>query len=210
MQSSTHGWWRVLSGTAMMFCVAACTAQPPTPPQAPKGVTRAMATVVRDAEWTPWQKESESEFQCDAGKVLVGREREGQADENDRTRHLCGIVMSEGKAATTEVGPWSGLLDEKGSKYSCDEIQYQNQVIVGRSHKGDGEDDDPGEGTRYRCAKLINDFGDELFVSSGELQKIESEYHHLQFLCAQNQVIVYRAHDGDEEGATFYKCATIW
>ncbi|MFG3449366.1 hypothetical protein ACGFZ3_12365 [Stenotrophomonas sp. NPDC047960] len=210
MQSSKNGWRRALSGTAMMFCVAACTAQTPTLPQAPKGTTRAMATVVKDATWSEWQAENNSEFQCDPGKVLVGRERVWEADENKGTRHLCATVVSGGEATTTEVVPWSDLLPEQDHRYSCDEDQHQNKVMVGRKHDGDEESDKPGEGTKYRCAALFDHFGDELFISSGPSQKIDDEYYHGRFVCGANQVMTYRSHFGDERKPTYYKCATVW
>jgi hypothetical protein len=174
---------------------------------------RYQATVVHDGAWSDWQEESASNFQCDQGKVMVGREREWEddgADENANTRYLCATVEAQGKLATSGLANWSALLPEQDHDYSCATNQYKNKVMVGRQHTGDEHSDQTGEGTKYRCATLIDQFGDELYIDQGPTQMIESEGYHGAFKCGKDLVMTARAHSGDENGKTTYNCAKVW
>lgn len=105
---------------------------------------------------------------------------------------------------------WSAPMQESGKKtgghsqYTCP----SNQVMVGRYHQGDENGD-----TKYQCAKVkMNSTNLTLGGASWSAPMQESGKKtngHSQYTCPNNQIMVGRYHEGDENGETKYQCAPI-
>ncbi|WP_143519191.1 hypothetical protein [Pseudomonas sp. QTF5] len=152
---------------------------------------------VTPGEWTVGIKESGSRFTCTVDTVLIGRKHSG--DENANTHYKCATLSQFGKPVTTDEPLTSDNIKESGSEYVCP----TNMVMVGREHDGDENGN-----TRYKCAFLNGPMG-QLQVAPGAWSAGQAESDH-SLECAGNQVLVGRKHDGDENGHTYHKCATLW
>jgi hypothetical protein len=162
-------------------------------------------TIIPDANWSPEEPESETDFTCPTGKVLIGRKRhtgiDDDSDENDPTQHLCGTPMQYGEPIKVEDAKWSDEYDEHDHVY----IAPHSQFITGRYHHGDEE-----EPTKYKHARAVNARGEPVWV------KMEGGWHEFEegegptFLCPANTTMIGRKHTGDENGWTGYVCGSLW
>lgn len=192
----------------------------------PSTTPGAQIPVSAPADWDDGVKESESaDWTCAAGTVLVGRKHDG--DENAKTYHKCAALGAAIKRADQtwsqefpECG-WSNRKEDNDDFKDCIDKQYENremeyfyyscpidQVLIGRSHEGDER-----ETTRYLCASLYT--GDTsprnlLTVKQGKWsEEIPEKEHEGRFTCPVNEVLVGRAHKGDENNTTRYLCGTL-
>lgn len=101
----------------------------------------------------------------------------------------------------TKFRDWSASIKEPNSEFDCT-LEYPNAFLVGRYHSGD-----ENGYTRYLCA-TARQFDQEITVSDKEKSKGHSEYDS-DYACPKNKVMVGRNHAGDEEGTTWYFCATL-
>lgn len=157
----------------------------------------ATATVIPrpNNEWTV--KESQhGQLSCSADGVLVSRAHSG--DENGPTTYRCADVRLGSKPASVVDATWTVIGRESNSDFTCP----GDAVLVGRSHWGD----ENGE-TRYRCGHLQVD-GQRLKRSAVASASAVRESSHA-FTAPADAVLAGRRHDGDENGATVYRTATL-
>ena len=98
--------------------------------------------ITNDDSWSAPQKESESSYTCENGKVMVGRYHLN--DENGDTQYLCGVFQSS-IIQLNELDWSEPPQQESRSFFVCG----SNQVMIGRSHDGDENGD-----TKYKCAEV--------------------------------------------------------
>ncbi|WP_313740070.1 hypothetical protein [Pseudomonas sp.] len=191
-----------------------------------KGTIRGTYLSFPEPEWGEPFKESESEdWSCPTNSVVAGRKHSG--DENGETAYQCASISK----LTSSDGTWSAAFPEcginldadydndQGRFKTCAEKKYDNenagylyftcpanQVMLGRSHKGDENGD-----TQYRCGALYQgepEDGKRVSVWPGTwseaIKEADSEHS-----CPANQVMVGRAHKGDENNDTRYLCAKL-
>lgn len=101
-------------------------------------------------------------------------------------------------AATVTPGSWSPKMNEKGSEFAC----TGDTFLVGREHSGD----ENGK-TSYLCATGYQ-FGRPLTVSNRVLSGATKEAYS-DYACPDNTVMTGRLHYSDENGDTYYECATL-
>lgn len=178
------------------------------------------------AEWGEPLKESQSkDWTCPGNTVVTARKH--SRDENGDTAYQCASIPG----LTTSNSTWSAAFPEcginldanydndKGRFKTCAEKNYDNantaylyftcptnQVMLGRSHEGDENGD-----TRYRCGALYQGKPeDKKRVSvwpgtwSQAMKEADSEHR-----CPAGEVMVGRAHKGDENNDTRYLCAKL-
>ena len=97
------------------------------------------------AQWSSWcNKESSCTYVCPVGKVMTGRQHNG--DENGKTRYQCAEVHHNGLKISYRSSHWSASIKESQSWYNCP----FKSAMVGRYHYGD----ENGQ-TGYRCATFL-------------------------------------------------------
>lgn len=176
-----------------IFCLGQTTASGQDPVK--KGARRDVTVIPR--VWSAEFHENDHSVSCPDG-VMIGMAHDG--DENGPTRYRCGKVHQFVDLPPVER-VWSDNLTESDHAYACP----KNKVMTGRSH-----DDDENGDTRYECAKLKDDWGNDIQVLPGD-EVNAGDFEGSSFECPENQVITYRKHDGDtESGNVYFKCATLW
>ena len=128
--------------------------------------------------------------------MLVGRKHKG--DENGKTAYKCTYLYYSSSTVTVTNGDWSDGEPESKSDFECP----KGQVLVGRKHDGD----ENGK-TYYKCGSLSyegNKFSWSQTSKSAAISEWKDEY-----TCPENQVLIGEKHKGDENGNTYYTCATI-
>lgn len=163
-----------------------------------------------------WMEESgqnsggTSSFECPATEVLIARQHQG--DENGNTQYQCGTVYDGSDVTVTpqlDLASWGPWIEESG-KDSGGESRYEcptYQVLIGREHSGDENGN-----TRYECAPYATAdgafYGTTPQTWSQWLQESGKNSGGISsFSCPSNQVMIGRAHRGDENGDTQYLCA---
>jgi len=147
-------------------------------------------------DWNESQKESNSDMRCADGKVMVGRSHWG--DENARSWIRCAGVIVNGDITATSGEFWTPNRSESSGAVACP----SNMVITGRRHSGD-----ENGLTSYRCATLTIETGQlklDAAAFSGDMRESSHEY-----VCSGVGILSARAHWGDENGTTRYRCSTI-
>lgn len=174
--------------------------------------------------WHHDVKESESkDWTCPANQVITARKHDG--DENATTHYKCASI----EGLQTETSGWSRSFPECGFEtdrkpdngeyptctdkgYDNADMEYlyfscpANEVMVGRSHKGD-----ENAATSYQCAALYkgqpgSNNRVSVWPETWSKPQKESESEHV---CPMDQVMVGRAHKGDENNETRYLCAKL-
>lgn len=192
-------------------------AGPSTPPP-----TAEVQTTLDDKWSDPIRENVDKAFVCPDDKVLAGRQHWG--DENGPTHHKCATL---GDAKTYQRGEsrWSPEIKESGIGRSGDNEWYyfscpRNAVLTGRHHWGD--ENGP---TKYQCSIIYKGATDkpenrltvvpgewsETMQESGADSKVKGgdESKGSGFMCPANQVLIGRAHFGDENGGTRNRCGTL-
>jgi len=94
--------------------------------------------------WTGSTDENDFTYECPQNYVMTGRYHYG--DENGSTQYQCASLKDAwGNVISVVPGSWTEVGEESGSSFECSE----NQVMVGRGHKGDENGD-----TKYKCAVM--------------------------------------------------------
>ena len=146
--------------------------------------------------WSEGQPESASDFTCEGDTVIFGRKHQG--DENEPTFYRCAVINPESPFKLTQREEYV-IPSEKDSYYQCP----QNKVMTGRKHTGD-----ENKPTTYRCATIVNSQGRPINQTGGEWSApMPENSSHMN--CPDNQVMVGRRHEGDEEGLTRIRCANL-
>ncbi|MEV4223296.1 hypothetical protein [Nonomuraea sp. NPDC049725] len=184
---------KVLSAVAATAALAAL----PAAPAAATTSQSAEVTITTQLQHTSTFKESSGvAFTCPLNEVITGRKHSG--DENGYTTYYCSRVLVNGEQAVVSPGAWSDPQRESSSFYETP----ADQAIAGRWHTGD-----ENGSTRYRPATLHWQ-GRQLrlaaHVWTGNLKE-SSHYSH----GTPGEVMVGRAHWGDENGSTRYRYATV-
>ena len=159
------------------------------------------------------KKESEDiERVCPDASMIYERKHRG--DENGKTSYNCrtaeGYVIEDRKWSVTFRE--SGLdPDEESAMPSGNDKRYIyftcpiNTVMTGRHHK-----DDENGNTRYQCASLVDSTNKRsVLVEPTQWSPEHSESSGTDETCAENEVMIGRAHKNDENGETRYLCATL-
>ncbi|MFJ4397676.1 hypothetical protein [Pseudomonas sp. NPDC089396] len=191
-------------------------AGPSTPPPA-------VVQTTLDSQWSaPVRENVDEPYICPDNKVLAGRQHWG--DENGPTHHKCATLGAAGTYLRGE-SRWSSEIIESGIDRDGDDEWYyfscpRNTVLTGRHHEGD--ENGP---TKYQCSIIYKGATgnpeNRLTVVSGEWSaeiqesgkdsKIKggNEDKGSEFTCPNNQVLIGRAHFGDENDKTRYRCGTL-
>ncbi|TLP61077.1 MULTISPECIES: hypothetical protein [Pseudomonas] len=183
-------------------------------------------TPVVNSDWHEAVKESQSvDWTCPADSMISARKHEG--DENGNTAYKCAslpgvkVLHAQWSAKFPECGInlKADYDEDKHSYKTCAEKKYDNanaqflyfscpadQVMTGRSHEGDENGD-----TRYQCAELYQGANEAknrvtVWPASWSAPIKESNSEHA---CPAGQVMVGRAHKGDENNDTRYLCAKL-
>lgn len=148
------------------------------------------------------EKESNSHFVCNPGRVMTGRYHNG--DENGKTYYqeaTLKAIDTEGKDVSlgeikVEVNEkWSDYITESsGDGYDAP----SGYVIVGREHDGD----ENGK-TRYQIARIKVGNEDTKITQQGISNEIK-ESAGIWYETEIGYVITGRHHSGDENGMTYY------
>ncbi|VVP66700.1 hypothetical protein PS910_00051 [Pseudomonas fluorescens] len=189
---------------------------------------------VASTDWDEGRDEHKSkDFMCPAGTVMTGRKHgnDDKADEKAPTYYKCAKLPND---ITREDSTWSIGFPECGYRLKEDDdddfmtctdaVNYNkdmqryihfscpvDEVMVGRSHEGD-----ENEHSQYRCAALYK--GDAVQANrvivepgawSGDIQESGDDKKGSEHTCPTDQVMVGRAHAGDENGNTRYQCAVL-
>lgn len=189
-----HWTLALLAFLAIMPCHAGAQTLPET-----------RVTIVPDAVWSPPETEAKQDFKCETGKVLIGRKRhlgdDENSDENDDTQYLCGRPMQHGAPVTLKDPEHSPWYKEHDHVF----VAPADAFVTGRYHWKDEEGN-----SRYQFHRGVNTRGEKVWTQpEGEWYK-HSEGGGPTFTCPDNQVIIARSHDGDENGETGYLCASLW
>jgi hypothetical protein len=159
------------------------------------------------ASWSPRMKESNSYYICPVNKIMTGRLHQG--DENGETAYLCTPIIYGGNFVVLAWDDaWSAPIQESGknsggeSSFTC----ADNKIMVGRQHEGDENGN-----TRYLCATIVPSQSPVLLVHDQPYGPIQESGKKTggqsSFVCPDNKVMVFRSHEGDENGNTYYACA---
>jgi curli biogenesis system outer membrane secretion channel CsgG len=179
-----------------VLLAVAITAAMATLPAAPASAATEV-TITTELRHTSTVKESAGvAFTCPANEVLTGRRHSG--DENGYTTYYCSRVLVNGEQALVSPGSWTSGQRESSSFYEAP----ADLALVGRWHSGDENGT-----TRYRTGALYWQ-GQQLrlaaYVWTGNLRE---SGHFSQG--TPGEVMVGRAHWGDENGDTRYRYATV-
>ncbi|WP_066522737.1 fibronectin type III domain-containing protein [Curtobacterium ammoniigenes] len=165
------------------------------PPAVAAPATDATVVPRSSTEWTV-RESLHGSLTCSANGVLVARSHAG--DENGTTTYRCADVFVGTAKAVVSDASWTSVGRESWSDFTCPD----DTVLVGRSHVGD----ENGE-TRYQCATL-QVAGASLKRSDVQAAPAVKESGHA-FDAPTGAVLAGRRHDGDENGATIYRSATL-
>ncbi|MEU5869709.1 AAA family ATPase [Nonomuraea sp. NPDC047529] len=155
------------------------------------------ATIVIVHDYTEIVRESASTgVTCPTDQVLLGRAHSG--DENGLTAYYCGFILIEGELVTVGAPQWSESQKESDSSFTAP----GDQVSVGRLHSGD-------ENGRTRFAAATLTVGGRV-VRLTSYRWTETQREPYSFFKADAyEVMVGRAHSGDENGPTRHQNARI-
>lgn len=195
-------WQRCLSYAVIMsaFCLIQTTQGQDSIKPAEK--PRAAATIT-PYEWSTRLEEYDHLVTCMLlaplnEAVLIGTAHIG--DSRGITYYHCGEVHQFVHLTPVELA-WSEELRDHNHSYSCP----PNMVMTGRHHFGNS--DGP---TRYQCAKLKDNWGNDIQVVPGQLIDGGAQ-NELRFDCPQDQVLTHRERrDGSYNAHIYFKCATLW
>lgn len=156
---------------------------------------------LKDSEGLDWQKESESPNRECPGEGMISLRVHNNGDENKATRYECRVA----DGYQIKDRKWSVPFGEYGRE---DDYIYftcpTNTVMTGRWHTGDEEGY-----TRYQCASLVNSSGQAVQVEPLDWSEGHKESGGHSEACGTNQIMIGRAHEGDENGQTRYLCANL-
>ena len=190
---------RAFAVVAVVTGLTACTSSEHAQTSSSTSRLPKSQAVVTPQEWSEEFHESWSRYHCTADTVLSGRAHRGDEHTDGWTKYKCATLTQFGKPVTTGEQFESGNIEENWHIFECP----TNMAMNGREH-----DDDENGDTRYYCVKLTGALG-ELQLTPGAWSAGVPENKNT-FECPANQVLVGRRHDSDENGDTFYKCASIW
>lgn len=130
---------------------------------------------------------------------MIGRKHDG--DENGDTQHKCASVKQNDKVLTVGQRSTHDISDESSEyKFECPD----NKAMVGRGHQGD-----ENGSTKYYCAQVMDAWNDPLQVGNrawtDAIKESDSSY-----TCPSGKVMTGRGHKDDENGDTWYQCATLY
>ncbi|GAA3138370.1 hypothetical protein GCM10010466_31640 [Planomonospora alba] len=91
------------------------------------------------------------------------------------------------------------VKESSGVRFTCP----AGQVMTGRAHSGD-----ENGYTKYSCSRILIN-GEQVTVEPRNWSPEERENNSF-FEAPQNQVIIGRFHEGDENGYTSYRAAALW
>jgi len=187
-----------------------------------KATQRGAYIAVPAGDWGEPVKESNSpDIKCTGFSAITARKHNG--DENGDTFYRCAEIdgVTRIQTHTSKSFPECGInLDAKYDKdenryKACNEAQYDNsdmaylyfscpinQVMVSRAHEGDENGD-----TTYTCATLYQ--GDKPVSVWPGTWNSAIEESDSEFACPLEEVMVGRAHKGDENNQTKYLCAKL-
>ena len=103
--------------------------------------------------------------------------------------------------ATITGGSWSDWVQESSS----DAIEFSvptGTVMTGRQHTGDENGD-----TRYHYSRI--EFQGQAVVPASGSWSEERAQHEVEYTCPADQVMTGRSHEGDEQGPTKFRCASL-
>ena len=129
---------------------------------------------------------------------MTGRHHKGS--EISSTRYECATANQSGAIVVIQNKVWSDTLRESDGIYYVCPI---NTIMTGREHEGDENGN-----TKYECATATN-ADRELSVAPHNWSTPISESVNYEFKCADNQFLIGRWHNNDENGNTRYRCATL-
>ncbi|GAA3000440.1 hypothetical protein [Streptosporangium longisporum] len=121
------------------------------------------------------------------------------------------VAVAAALSATTMASPasaevtikmeriYSQTVWEDGFQFTCP----PNQVITGRSHYGD-----ENKPTTYHCSRILIN-GEQVQTHAGDWTAPQRESRS-DFSAPDNQVVVGRWHDDDENGDTRYRTAALY
>lgn len=157
---------------------------------------------------------------CTGHSVITARYHKG--DEEEPTHYRCSGVGNGSTLYHVTNRTWSEYYKESGlepltpsteSEINTDKndfIWYEcpgNTVMTGRHHKGNEDGN-----TRYQCATLIDPTNQNVKIvvapesfSWHWRKESSSDYE----VCQENEVMLGRAHQGDENKSTWYKCGKV-
>ncbi|MEH6354297.1 hypothetical protein [Pseudomonas sp. 3JA] len=155
------------------------------------------AATERDRSWSGSHPEDDVNLTCYSNQIMTGRKHMG--DEQGYTYHECATAVQSGASVVIQtITKSTGIKESAGIYFVCP----NNRVMIGREHIGDENAD-----TYYGCAPATN-AGRNLTVTphgwSDSMKEANSE-----FRCPTNQFLIGRWHQGDENGNTRYRCATL-
>jgi len=155
------------------------------------------AATDRDRSWSTAYTENSHDFSCPPNTIMTGRKHTG--DENGPTRYECANAIQSGAIVVIQDKvKSSGIKESAGIYFVCP----NNKIMTGRSHTGD----ENGR-TTYECATATH-AGRNLMVTPTQWAQSSNE-HMGEFYCPADQFLIGRWHQGDEEGHTMYRCATL-
>jgi hypothetical protein len=97
-----------------------------------------------DSAWSGHHDEDNHIYSCPGNKVLTGTSH--YLDEKEPTDYHCSLLIDAWGNQIQPLGQeWESRGDESSHTFEC----ADNQVLVGRSHRGDEHD-----ATKYQCATL--------------------------------------------------------
>ncbi|NUW38239.1 hypothetical protein HTZ77_43600 [Nonomuraea sp. SMC257] len=163
---------------------------------APASASAAAVTIRVERAHSEMVQEWSASFTCPTNTVLTGRSHYG--DETDPTTYYCSFILINGEQAQVYLGDWTARQKESRSDYSAPD----HQAVAGRWHEGD-----ENGYTRYRSAGIYWR-GQRVLLANGDISGEYRESNHL-WQADENKVMTGRLHNGDENGKTYYRFATV-
>ncbi|ELU8563675.1 hypothetical protein SD467_003677 [Vibrio parahaemolyticus] len=137
-------------------------------------------------------KESNHNFLCDPGFVLVGRRHSG--DENGKTWYSCSKVLAGGIPVILKEIYISPPIKESWSDFTCP----TGSIMTGRAHQGDENGN-----TLYICHHAYTDNDNPVRLVEQSLVGPQKESNSDFDSRPDKKVITGRKHNGDENGNTW-------
>ncbi|WP_211230853.1 hypothetical protein [Pseudomonas parafulva] len=209
------------SGRDTVKCIQVAISSAPGGPKIP-----AANALPASPAWSEDIGENWSYYECPVGQVMTGRRHKG--DENGNTAYQCATLKQEGNTLEIKDSRWLDPLCESGDEKQCKTtasggspvVQAEqpptvqaatgiwfncpsNEVLDGRQHYSD----ENGE-TKYRCGKVFSGTR-QLQVMPATTWQASQKESSSEFTCAPDSVMVGRWHEGDENGNTRVRCATL-
>ncbi|MBK5008027.1 hypothetical protein [Pseudomonas sp. S32] len=209
------------SGRDTVKCVQVAISSAPGGPKIPGA-----DALPESHAWSADLRESWSFWECPVGQVMTGRRHKG--DETGDTAYQCASLKQEGITLEIRDSTWHDTVCESGHETDCEFIETNvstvvqaeqpptvqgptgiwfncpsNEVMDGRLHRGD----ENGE-TAYRCGKVFSGTR-QLIVTPDTSWQEQQKESKSEFTCAPGTVMVGRWHEGDENGYTRVRCATL-